>query len=469
MSVNSPEIDRILEELELPGQHIQKIIQSDFRNLYLQIFRPPRAWWIRICLENPWVRLHATTQPPRAKRSHQRFEDFLWARVKGGRITAADHVFHDRIVQLDVDRNEQRTLIYIRLWGTRANIIVTDPDGTILDAFFRKPAQGIETGGTFVPTPPTAEAKPRSVRPIEAERTLNQQVELEYRDLEIARDRERLTNRCRRALEKQERRTGTRLSEIDAGRAQQDAQNRNRHYGDLILANMHAVVPGVRWIDVENYLDENRIIRIELDPTVSPADNAHAYYERAKRAEDSAAYLDSSAAALRTQLERIRARLASLETMDVAQLRELAGELEQRQKQDRGAAALPGLEFESQGFRLLVGRNARENDQLLRRGTRGNDWWLHTRDHPGGFVFIRNRAGKSIPLEVLLDAGNLAVFFSKARSAGKADLYYTQVKYLRRAKDGPQGLVLPTQEKNLTVDLDEERLSRLGVGTRLGT
>jgi predicted ribosome quality control (RQC) complex YloA/Tae2 family protein len=109
-------------------------------------------------------------------------------------------------------------------------------------------------------------------------------------------------------------------------------------------------------------------------------------------------------------------------------------------------------------------RNARENDELLRRATRGNDWWLHTRDYPGGYVFVKARSGKSIPLEVLLDAGNLALFFSKARSAGKADLYYTQVKYLRRAKDGPKGLVLPTQEKNLLVELDTERLNRLGVG-----
>jgi len=77
---------------------------------------------------------------------------------------------------------------------------------------------------------------------------------------------------------------------------------------------------------------------------------------------------------------------------------------------------------------------------------------------------VKAQSGKSIPLEVLLDAGNLALFFSKARSAGKADLYYTQVKYLRRAKDGPTGLVLPTQEKNLLVELDSGRLQRLGVG-----
>jgi hypothetical protein len=35
------------------------------------------------------------------------------------------------------------------------------------------------------------------------------------------------------------------------------------------------------------------------------------------------------------------------------------------------------------------------------------------------------------------------------------------VKYLRRAKDGKLGLVIPTQEKNLSVVLEGRRLSRL--------
>ncbi len=61
----------------------------------------------------------------------------------------------------------------------------------------------------------------------------------------------------------------------------------------------------------------------------------------------------------------------------------------------------------------------------------------------------------------MLDAGNLAVYYSKARKNGKADLYYTQVKYLRRAKNGPKGRVLPTQEKNLSIVLDQKRLARL--------
>jgi len=120
-----------------------------------------------------------------------------------------------------------------------------------------------------------------------------------------------------------------------------------------------------------------------------------------------------------------------------------------------------GLICISHGFTILIGRTAKENDFLLRHQTRGNDYWFHTRDYPGGYVFIKNIRNKSIPLDTLLDAANLAVLFSKGKNAGKIDLYYTQVKYLRRAKNGPLGLVLPTNEKNLCIDFNKLRAQQL--------
>jgi predicted ribosome quality control (RQC) complex YloA/Tae2 family protein len=110
---------------------------------------------------------------------------------------------------------------------------------------------------------------------------------------------------------------------------------------------------------------------------------------------------------------------------------------------------------------VIVGRDARENDDLLRHYVKGRDLWLHARDWAGSYVFIKYRAGKTVPLELLLDAGNLALFYSKGRQNGQGDLFYTEVKYLRRAKNGPKGLVIPTQEKNLHISIDKERLRRL--------
>jgi predicted ribosome quality control (RQC) complex YloA/Tae2 family protein len=121
----------------------------------------------------------------------------------------------------------------------------------------------------------------------------------------------------------------------------------------------------------------------------------------------------------------------------------------------------PGLSFRRKNWLIIVGRDASENDALLRRHVKGNDLWLHARDYPGSYVFIKQQAGKTVPLDILLDAGNLAVFYSKGRNSGEGDLFYTQVKYLRRAKDGPKGLVIPTQEKNLHVKVESARLKEL--------
>ena len=110
---------------------------------------------------------------------------------------------------------------------------------------------------------------------------------------------------------------------------------------------------------------------------------------------------------------------------------------------------------------MIIGRTAKENDHILRRETRGSDIWMHTRDFAGAYVIIKAKKGKTVPLPVLLDAASLAIHYSKAKKNGRADLYYTEVKYLRRAKVGKTGLVIPTQERNLHAVLDEKRVKEI--------
>ena len=138
--------------------------------------------------------------------------------------------------------------------------------------------------------------------------------------------------------------------------------------------------------------------------------------------------------------------------------KELNGE---RGKEEKLLPGRPGLYIKSGDWLLIVGRNARENDEILRSASRSNDIWMHTRDFAGGYVIIKAQKNKTVPLNILLDSAYLAIFFSKARKNNRADLYYTPVKYLKRIKGAKTGLIIPTQEKNLTVDLDEERIRRL--------
>jgi len=161
------------------------------------------------------------------------------------------------------------------------------------------------------------------------------------------------------------------------------------------------------------------------------------------------------------EVEAERARLADAPELEtIREARKAAA----RPRSPAAGTEAPGLAFSSPPYRILVGRSAKENDELLRHHVRGNDWWFHCRDYPGAYVFVKAPAGKSPPLETMLDAASLAVHFSRAKSSGAADVYYTRVKHLRRAKGGPRGLVLPTQEKNLHVKLDPARIARLKAG-----
>jgi predicted ribosome quality control (RQC) complex YloA/Tae2 family protein len=465
MSLNAPEIDLVLSEITLVGGHVQKALQPDFKNLYLSIYTPPRAWWLRICVQHPRVRLHRS-RPPHTKRSHQRFEEFLHANITGALIESVEHVFSDRIIRLSLRRSDARTFVYFRLWGTRANVVVTTADGEILDAMLRKPNEGLVTGGRFVPEEPTRRGDQRTIRERDTRVSFNEQIDREYAAAEAEEERERLVATCRRALTKEISRLDARRAEIEHGRSGADSADQFRRFGSLILSNIYRIRPGDDHVDVEDYEDGSRTVRIPLDPARTASENAEQFFERAKRARSSREFLDERAGNLDLRIATARSRLEMVESMDITDLRELAAHLRTSSRASRESSG-DGLRFSSGGFEIIVGRNASENDRLLRRAVRGNDWWLHTRDYPGGYVFIRNRPGKSVPLDVLLDAGTLALFFSKAKASGRADLYYTQVKYLRRPREGPTGLVLPTQEKNLSVSLDPDRLARLGIGSDL--
>ena len=144
-------------------------------------------------------------------------------------------------------------------------------------------------------------------------------------------------------------------------------------------------------------------------------------------------------------------------TTDLDHLRGLV----KKTSKDRQKKTLPGLVFNSAQYQFIVGRTSSENDNLLRKHVKGNDYWFHSRDYPGAYVFIRSAKGKSIPLDAMLDAGNLAIYYSKGRNSGQGDIYYTQIKHLRRVKGGKTGLVIPTSEKNLFIKLDSKRLARL--------
>ena len=467
MSLNCNELNVIIQELDLPGSFIQEIVQPGFDTLVFRIIRKGALNTLLICTSAQSCRLCWTKTRVTKNPKPLRFNEFLRSHVQGMRINSCEQLGLDRIVKLDVSTWQQRYFLYIRLWSGAANVIVTEEDGTILDCMYRRPKRGEVSGGTFIPQvqPVTEEQAAEALRKFPVRtfgeedegRSFNELIDRYYSEHAVTLSRESLLQQAEKWYNVKHSKMQGALERLLEKQRQFEGADSLRHTGDLILSYGAEAKDG--FLDCTDY-DTGREVHIRLDPALSVQENAARYYDEYKKAV-------SGMEALQHDIELSRRAISALDAEYQAMLEEksvirmeqmLRHDTAPRQQVEKSHA---GLHYEIDGWTLLVGRTANENDELLRHTVRGSDMWLHTRDYAGGYVFIKAQKNKSVPLDILLYAGNLAVYHSKARQNGKADLYYTQVKYLRRAKNGPKGLVLPTHEKNLFVKLDSDKLRKL--------
>jgi predicted ribosome quality control (RQC) complex YloA/Tae2 family protein len=481
VSLNWKEINLILEELKLEGSRIQKAVQSAFDVLVLSLYGKRGAVTLLVSLSPGACRLHETFAAAPKSGKPLRFAQFLNSRIVNGRIEEAVQLGDNRIVRMKLRRGDGTCFLYIRLWSNAANVIVTDEGGTVLDAMKRLPKRGEISGGSFTPErdllPGEGEkaAKKYEVRELPGEGSFNERVDSWYSNRGGALSLDALRVEARRNYEGSLGRLRASLEALREKEADFAAADRLKEYGGLILANLGSIKEGDQWLETENFYSpgsgEGRgTVRIKLGNGRTPVEAAEDYFEQYRKArrglEEIRAEIKAGEREIRLLEETLEKLLSETNPLILHKLlrakgrpasvpRDTAGE------KRKAGGSRPGLSFRRKDWIILVGRDAGENDALLRKHVKGNDLWLHVRDYPGSYVFIRQRAGKTVPLDILLDAGNLAIFYSKGRNNGEGDLFYTSVKYLRRAKDGPKGLVIPTQEKNLHVKLETERLREL--------
>jgi len=492
MSLNWKEINLILEELALEGAQIQSAVQSAFDVIILRLHKKGETKQVLVSLSPGACRLHETFRAVPKSDKPLRFAQFLSSKIVNGWITEVAQLGDNRIVRIivkrtiniDDDKNSSETAIYklyIRLWSNAANFIVTDDNGVVLDAMRRLPKRGEITGGNY--SPENIEEKPVKLKPdskhnirskdiraretrayeirtLPGEGSFNKKIDEYYAAQGGSLSLEALREQARRTCEGSIGRISAALDRLREKEASFADSNRLKSYGDIILSNIANIKPGDKWLETQ-YCGEN--IRIELEPRVSPSAQAQKYYEQYRKAKNGLAdiqrEIESGERELKEVTDRLERLLCETNPLILAKLLKSGGGA--RASSAKKEKARAGLTFKRGDWLIIVGRDAGENDELLRRHVKGNDLWLHARDYHGSYVFIKQRAGKSVPLDILLDAGNLAIFYSKGRNNGEGDLFYTHVKYLRRAKNGPKGLVIPTQEKNLRVKVEEERLRSL--------
>jgi predicted ribosome quality control (RQC) complex YloA/Tae2 family protein len=104
------------------------------------------------------------------------------------------------------------------------------------------------------------------------------------------------------------------------------------------------------------------------------------------------------------------------------------------------------------GFTVLVGRSAAENDSLSIALCESHDFWFHLAGDSGSHVVVRNpdRLDR-LPKATELFAAGLAAGYSKARHAGRVAVHVATGADVSKRKGQPPGEVTLERWKSVTV------------------
>lgn len=222
-----------------------------------------------------------------------------------------------------------------------------------------------------------------------------------------------------------------------------------RLFGDLINANQYRLEKGAPFYDLENYYDDNKMIRIPADVTLTPAQNAQKYYKEYRKKQVAQAKLsqfidDANAEAqyFETVLDALSRAETDSEITEIKSELSQQGYIKKSADKRKNQKALKPMMFKTRdGFFVLVGRNNMMNDRLTLKTARNYDTWFHVQDSAGSHV-ICETSGRKITDEAIHDCAVIAAYFSKARESSNVAVDYTLVKNIKKPNGAKPGYVI---------------------------
>lgn len=228
--------------------------------------------------------------------------------------------------------------------------------------------------------------------------------------------------------------------------------------GEILTTYLGKLTAGMTEITLPNFYDDNKPLKIKLDPELSPSRNAQKYFTKYDKLKTSVDYVKEQLKLANDEINYLANIESQIDLASPADIQEIRLELQQqgyikqkrqKSKKRRKVRVSKPEEFHtSNGATVLVGKNNLQNDRLSFKIANKNDIWLHVKDIPGSHVIIRD----SDPDEqTLLEAAQLAAYFSKGRNSDNVPVDYLPAKRLHKPNGAKPGFVTFTGQKTLYV------------------
>lgn len=250
-----------------------------------------------------------------------------------------------------------------------------------------------------------------------------------------------------------------------------DTKKREKYklFGELLNVYSYDIPKKASFYEADNYYDDNKKVKISLDPNLSPNQNSVKYFEKYSKAKRTFDALSKLIPETKQQTEYLKSILMYLNKLksedDISALKEdltkngfLKKHSANQNKKLKKQSKLQPLHYLSpNGKNIYVGRNNLQNDELSFKFAGKNDWWFHAKSIAGSHVILKNEDNTQIADEDFEAAARLAAYYSSSEE-NKVEIDYTQKKHLIKPPAAPSGYVIYHTNFSMLIDNDISQL-----------
>ncbi len=430
---------------------------DEFRLLFVSIEpRDPRIYLIRRRIRDLKKQL-----------SHPSQFSIITEKLLGGSVVrSVIQKPNERIITIEfLNSSNESSAVVIQLTGISSNCFLLDSQHSILSAA-RKPIGAGQEIGMAYETPkgihPGTNALQHGSIELEECGSISDSLDHHFQILDAQREFDNLAKKAKGSITQELTRTDRLIKNLERDLAEHGDADRWKRYGDLLLANQATAMRNGKIITVTDLYTENEPrIEINADENDTIPEAAQKYFRKYSKARKAERSLTERIQKARSELNKQERKLEEIKTAISRRDSEfLVKQISEpvkppsRQQSAKVAKTLSGIRsyVSSDGFEILVGKKAVDNDRLTLRVARSRDTWMHAADYPGSHVVIRNADRKEIPHRTLIEAAQMAAFFSQGNKQPKAAVNYTLKKFVSKPKGAAAGLVRLASFKTILVE-----------------
>lgn len=247
---------------------------------------------------------------------------------------------------------------------------------------------------------------------------------------------------------------------LNSNISKENQAENSKKKADLLAANLYRIDKKSKEIELEDFYNDNNLIKISLNPMKTPRENIDEYYNRAKKIKAAIVYAKNDL----PRQENLLSYLNQLEDFvnrsnSISDLEEIREEMVDnkliKKKGRHKKKSKPSRPFHyktENGADIYVGKNSKQNDYITLKVARKEDLWFHVKDSPGSHVILKT---DEIFDEDIKIAAYLAALNSSLASENKVDVDYTEKKNVNKAKGAKDGMVYYVNFSTITVNLDQ--------------